>query len=232
MPKSRNINKPRFKWNAWQDAIILATYAHTSNQALCKLFACTERQLYSRAQKHGILKSKWFWQNHPTSGHVMLLPEQKRSVGRFAKGHVPFNKGRKGWCMAGAEKGWFKQGTRPKNWQPIGTTRLMREGYFEVKINTTGHKPTDWIAVHRLVWARCNGTIPKGYVVYFLDGNGQNAEITNLGCISQAQNMARNSMHQYGQEYVRIKQLQAQITRQINKHTNKENGNDQCTNAV
>ena len=231
MPKSRNINKPRFKWNAWHDAIILATYAHTSNHALCKLFGCTPIQLYSRAQKHRILKSKWFWKNHPTSGNVIQIPEYKRSVGRFTKGMVPHNKGRKGFCFKGSEKGWFAQGHRPPNWLPIGHIRkITREGYYEVKINDTGYKPTDWVPIHRLVWERCTGKpVPKGYVVYYLNGDCENYEITNLGCISKAQNMKRNSMHQYGREFVLLKQLQGQITRQINI---KEKNNEQRTGVV
>ena len=231
MPKSRNINQPRFKWSPWHDAIIAATYEHTSNHALVKVIGCTHGQLYSRAQKYKLKKSRWFWNTHPTSGHVMQMPEYKRSVGRFTKGHVPHNKGRKGFCFKGSEKGWFSTGTRPKNWLPIGHMRKMaREGYYEVKISATGYKPTDWVPVQRLVWERCTGKpVPKGCVVYYLDGNYENYEITNLGCITKAQNMMRNSMHQYGIDYVRIKQLQGQLTRQFNI---KEKQNEQCTNAV
>ena len=41
-------------------------------------------------------------------------------TGYFEKGHVPANKGRKGFYSKGSEKGWFKKGHVPYNKAHVG----------------------------------------------------------------------------------------------------------------
>lgn len=49
-------------------------------------------------------------------------------TGRFEKGHVPPNKGKKGYHSPGSEKGWFQKGHDPKNKTPIGTIHQRGDG--------------------------------------------------------------------------------------------------------
>ena len=55
-------------------------------------------------------------------------------TGHFEKNHVPANKGKKGWCASGSEKGWFKKGHRPLNSVPVGTEVMSALGYLKIKI--------------------------------------------------------------------------------------------------
>ena len=65
----------------------------------------------------------------------------------------------------------------------------------------TGHKPTDWKAVHVLVWEEHNGPLPDGHIVIFRDGNRENFEPENLMALTRAENMRRNSISRYGEDY-------------------------------
>lgn len=43
--------------------------------------------------------------------------------------------------------------------------------------------------LHRYVWEKYNGKVPKGYAVHHKDGNCQNNDISNLECISVSEHM-------------------------------------------
>ncbi len=144
-------------------------------------------------------------------------------TGHFAKGSVSHNKGKKGWCAPGSEAGWFKKGSVPANVAKVGAIRETEDGYLEIKI-----KPgiRQWKMLQRIVYERCNGKIPAGMVVSFLDGNKKNINIKNLVLFTNAENLLRNSMHQYP-ELAALVQLKSQISRQINKRIK----NEQYSNA-
>ena len=107
-------------------------------------------------------------------------------TGFFPKGHVPANKGQKGICYEGSKATQFKKGSKSANWVPIGTERIDRDGYIQVKI-TDGKLNKNWKAKHILVWETDNGPIPEGHVVIFGDRNLSNFELDNLILVSRAQ---------------------------------------------
>lgn len=109
-------------------------------------------------------------------------------TGRFEKGRVPSNKGIKGFCAPGCEKGWFPKGHIPKNHRPVGSERISKDGYIEVKVA----EPGTWKGRHRIVWEEHNGPVPKGNVVMFLDGDPLNCNIENLACVDQNTNARLN----------------------------------------
>lgn len=111
-------------------------------------------------------------------------------TGRFEKGHEPPNKGKKGVCPTGCEKGWFKKGTVPHNHRPIGSERIDKDGYVLVKVEE--HKK--WKLKHRVIWEQHNGSIPKGCVVIFLDGDIYNFDINNLALVSRNELRIMNQM--------------------------------------
>ena len=61
-------------------------------------------------------------------------------TGHFEKGHIPANKGKKGYCSPGSEKGWFKNGQMPHNHVPVGTEAMTTDGYLKIKVA----EPTLW----------------------------------------------------------------------------------------
>lgn len=135
-------------------------------------------------------------------------------TGCFEKGHVSFNKGMKGWSAKGTEATRFNKGHKPSNHRPVGSTRITRDGYTEMKM---AEGMRQWKLLQRFVWERMNGKIPKGMVLIFIDGNKQNIKITNLSLYTRVQNMQRNTLHNYPKEIAHLIQLQGAINRKINK---------------
>lgn len=75
--------------------------------------------------------------------------------------------------------------------------------------------------MHELVWVEVNGPVPANHYIVFKQGmrTTKLEEITldRLECISKAENMRRNSYHNYGPEVAKLVQLRGAISRQINK---------------
>lgn len=110
-------------------------------------------------------------------------------TGCFPKGNTPFNKGRKGYCAPGAEKGWFKEGQAPANRLPMWSERIGKDGYIEMKVPVenpyTGHK-TRFMHKHRYLWERQNGHLPEGHALKCLDGDKSNTDPSNWEAIPRA----------------------------------------------
>lgn len=113
----------------------------------------------------------------------------------FKKGNEPFNKGLKGQCAPGSEKGWFKKGSMPKNHKPVGSERIdSKDGYILIKTA----EPRTWRHKHRVIWEQHNGPVPRNHVVIFLDGDKANLDISNLALISRSE---LKIMNQRGLKY-------------------------------
>lgn len=106
-------------------------------------------------------------------------------ITRFSKGNIPHNKGLKGICAQGSEKGWFKKGHTPKNHKPVGSERISVDGYVYIKIK----EPRTWVLKHVHVYERHHGPIPQGMIVTFKDGNKQNCNIENLLLMNRSESM-------------------------------------------
>lgn len=114
-------------------------------------------------------------------------------IGRFEKGDVPHNKGRKGYCAPGSEKGHFKKGSQPWDTVPVGTIVTKADGYLWKKIDDKpGIWLQNWKQLHLLLWEEAYGPIPDGHLVIFKDGNRQNCVLENLAMISMAENAVMN----------------------------------------
>lgn len=99
---------------------------------------------------------------------------------QFKKGMTPWNKGMKGINLGGKQT-QFKKGNRPQNYLSVGSERVTRDGYAEIKIAD----PNKWKSKHAILWEQHNGPIPTGHVVIFADGNQRNITIENLLLISR-----------------------------------------------
>lgn len=104
-------------------------------------------------------------------------------TGRFEKGHKLTFSYPKGQCAPGCEKTWFKKGNIPPNHKIVGSERISKDGYIEIKTE----EPNKWELKHRVVWKKHRGEIPKSYAVLFIDGNKRNTHIDNLLLVSRAQ---------------------------------------------
>lgn len=119
--------------------------------------------------------------------------------GRFEKGHKTFNKGKK-WSdymnensQKNCRKTTFKKGNQPHNHRPVGSERITKDGYLEIKIA----EPNKWQQKHRFIYEQKFGKIPKGKKLIFLDGNRMNVVLDNLQIISNEQSLIMNQNHYF-----------------------------------
>lgn len=114
-------------------------------------------------------------------------------TGRFEKGHIPPNKGRKGYVAPGSEKGWFQKGSQPWDTVPVGTIVTKSDGYLWKKIDD---KPGDWRQnwkqLHLLIWEETHGPVPEGSMVIFKDSDRKNCAPENLALVTMAENAVMN----------------------------------------
>ena len=104
---------------------------------------------------------------------------------RFQKGHTPFSKGKK-WdeymspeSQARSRMTTFKKGDTPHNTQPLGSISIMA-GYWVMKVSHTGNQHQKWKFLHRLLWEKEKGPIPKGMNVVFRNGDRNDIRMENL----------------------------------------------------
>ena len=111
-------------------------------------------------------------------------------TGCFPKGNVSHNKGKKGVCAPGTEKGWFKKGQlsgrAAKVVKPIGTERVAKGGYLQRKVNNDMPFQRRWKFIHAINWEAVNGPIPKGHALKCRDGNRQNTDPDNWVLVPRA----------------------------------------------
>ncbi|WP_272656414.1 MULTISPECIES: HNH endonuclease signature motif containing protein [unclassified Providencia] len=125
--------------------------------------------------------------------------------GKFSKGNVPFNKGKKG--LISGNSGSFQKGHKPHNHQQIGAEALTKDGYIKVKIA----EPNKWELKHRLVWEEHNGPVPQDHVIKFIDDDKQNCDIDNLMIITMKEHAIIN--RHYSGAIAEYKQATVQLAR-------------------
>ncbi len=115
---------------------------------------------------------------------------KSKSGGRFQKGNVPANKGKKTpeKTLEKIGKTWFKPGEGGARTMQVGSLRKSSDNYWYEKIGM----PSVWKTKHTLLWEQENGAIPKGCIVRFKDGNTNNIVIENLECITRKEHIIRN----------------------------------------
>lgn len=140
--------------------------------------------------------------------------------GRFEKGQVSWNKGKKmssdqyKKCAATM----FRKGNIPANARAIGSERIDKNGYILIKIQD-GHKNKNWIRKHRYLYEQAYGKIPKGHRVIFADGNNRNFDLDNLVLISNAEEliMNRNKLFKKDKDLTKAGVTVAKILDKVNK---------------
>lgn len=149
---------------------ILENYLGRYNQELANLF---NRKFNTRVTV-GMMKS--YKANYKLNSGL---------DGRFKKGCVPFNKGRKMTPeqYEKAKKTMFSKGNIPAGHRPVGSERISKDGYIEVKVQETNK----WKLKQRIVYEANNGKIPEGSTIIFLDGNKLNCDIDNLKCVTRSE---------------------------------------------
>jgi hypothetical protein len=184
--------------------------------------------IYDQANKMGLKKSLAFMRRV----HGRVLTKAGESS-RFSAGLEPWNKGIPGSTgnHPNTQRTQFKPGRKPeeaRNYQPIGTLRICKDGYLERKITDDQSiaPARRWVGVHRLVWESVNGPVPKGMIVVFRPGMATTdpdlITIDRVELITRAENMARNTIHARSEELRELSKLKYRLTRAVNKRINHE----------
>ena len=115
-------------------------------------------------------------------------------TGQFKKGNVPHNKGKKQIEYMSQEsiertkETRFKKGNKPKNYRPVGSERITKDGYIEVKVAD----PNKWETKNKIIYKQYFGDIPEGHKIIYADGNKLNNDINNLIIVSDNEELIMN----------------------------------------
>lgn len=189
---------------------ILKHYKGTGPQAMADLLNKKFKTCYTKQQIKG------FYGNHGLNSGL---------TGRYEKGHVSHNKGKKGEYAPGSEKGWFKKEHEPHNRHPVGTIHKRADGYLWEKF---GPGINSWKPHHQLVWERANGPTPEGYVLIFKDNDRENCDLENLALVSMAESLelTRKGLRTENKELTESGILVARLNCAISKSKKKKEGTD------
>ena len=219
----RAMSRPYHTYTVEELQYIRDNYAEVSAADIAARLGVSKRTVYQLAHKMGLYKDK---------AYIIRVAREASSksthggvVTRFKPGVPSFNKGKKmeDYCtpeaIARSARTRFKAGHRPKNWRPVGSERVSKDGYIEVKMR---EGIRGWDMKHKVVWEKHNGKVPKGYKISFRDGNTQNCDISNLYLITFEELMRKNQIHNSPEEIKEVIYLRGRITREVNKQ--KRNG--------
>lgn len=214
-------------WTDDEVALLRARYAGELSRDIARALGRPVRAVHEKARKLGLRKDLAFVAE--CTRRAVAEPTHGSQRTRFGVDAPPWNKGVKGstGLHPATAANHFKpgqiMGRAAQLVLPLGTLRVTRDGTLERKVGTqSGPSHLRWRPVHRLVWESVHGPVPAGHVVAFKPGRKTTAaqDITPdaLELLTLAQNMARNSVHRkYPPELVRLVNLRAALTRQINQ---------------
>ena len=106
----------------------------------------------------------------------------------------------------------FKKGNKPKNYRPVGSERITKDGYIEVKVAD----PNKWETKNKIIYKQYFGDIPKGHKVIYADGNKLNNDINNLILVSDNEELIMNR-HKLRSENIELTKTGCLIAKVIDK---------------
>lgn len=143
---------------------------------------------------------------------------------RGSEGKAPPNKGTKGLYNVGGNRTSFRKGQPARNYKPVGSERIDRDGYTLIKVSDDGPWHKRWRHKHKVIWEEKHGPIPKGHVILFADQNKRNLDPDNLILIKQSQLSVLNKkgLLHHDAELTKTGIIMADIYRKISER--KRNG--------
>lgn len=202
-------------WTEQEIKFLKDNYSNMLTADIAKILGRPLLGVYGKANMMGIFKSKEYITKLLIHESQKLINSGKRH--QFKKGQTSHNKGKKmpAELYEKCKRTMFKPGNKPGNIKKIGATRKDIDGYTYVKI-----ADGDWRLKQRLVYENVNGSIPDDSIIIFIDKNKENFDINNLQMISQADNMLRNTIHQYPEPIQSIIKLNNKLKKKINEKQN------------
>ncbi len=215
-----SVPHPRY-WREWELDFLRRHYPEVPTEPIAAALGRPLRSVLAKAHALGLRKTRELI--------AAIASERSRRPGhggqahQFKAGLVPWNKGTKG--LVGVQPACratqFKPGTKPHTWVPVGSFRVTPDGVLERKFSDDPGPPSArWRNYAALVWEAEHGAVPKGHIVVFKPGqktvDPALVTLDRLECISRADNVRRNSVHQLPPELREIVHLRGRLTRAIN----------------
>ena len=167
-------------WTEEKKARLAELYPTKTNAEIGETFGVSKRAVQAQANTMGLYKPKAFFDGH--------------SSGRFQKGLVPANKGKKlsPEVYAKCSATMFRKGCVP------ATTKY--DGYESVRADRTGRKYVfvrvaagRFVLKHRLEWEKINGPVPKGMMLRCRNGDTLDCRPENWYPLTKAENARLNT---------------------------------------
>ena len=117
------------------------------------------------------------------------MSKERNTLGQFLKGLMPWNKGDKTFrpsIETEFKSGLSHVGDAHPSWK--GGEQLMKKDCVHVWTGNGERKRKP-----RMVYEEAHGAIPKGHVIYHIDGDKRNDSLLNLEAISRAELLKRNN---------------------------------------
>lgn len=206
------------KWTPEQVEYLVEKYPMSLAQDVADALGINLCSVYNKAYSMGLKKDKRF-AAITTSKRWQEGKHENAKKTQFTKGGVPMNKGvpQTEWMpkesILRTKKTRFKKGDTPHNYKPVGSERVNKDGYVEIKVKD----PRTWELKHRHVWRQVHGEISKGDNIQFKDGNRLNVVIENLYCIPRTDQMKVNGIYNYPPDLVRLIKTQKRLEKKLNE---------------
>ena len=165
-------------WTEEKLARLRELYPTKTNAEIAEIFGTTKRAVQARANLLGIYKPKEFYDTHDS--------------GRFKKGFVPANKGKKVSPEAyeRMKATMFRKGEQPHNTKYDGYESVMeQDGRKYVWVRLSVGK---FVQKQRLEWEKANGPIPKGMLLRCRNDDTLDCRPENWYLVTRAENAMLN----------------------------------------
>jgi hypothetical protein len=218
MTKSKGLIK---KFTAEEDNFLRENYLTLTGPKLALKLGRAEGSVYGRIKLLGLILPDLIKQERQK-----ITTENLRTEGvfsRFPKGHIPANKGKKMSpdLYEKVKATMLKKGNIPPNTKYNGCLSIRGDSkkgeYVFIRLSKC-----KWELLHRVVWEKHYGLIPKGFNVIFKDKDRFNFKINNLQLVSNRELMKLNSFLKFPEDVRDLIRAKSVLTRQINKILNNE----------
>lgn len=176
----------RYEWSKDEERYLIQNYPNHTAKEIADKLGRSERSVYFRASLLNLKKDMEFIRaiGRKAAKHPLSVAT------RFKKGNISPNKGKKlsAETYEKVKRTMFHKGCRPHNTAPVGTHRITKDGYEEVKVAEQGR----WKGLHRIVWEEAFGEIPKGSAVIFKNGDKRDVRLENLMLVSRRELLRLN----------------------------------------
>lgn len=209
-------------WTPEQLAGLRSLYPNFEADVVARVIGRDKGSVHSKANQLGIKKSAAFEEAYRQRQAQRARVDPRVVAGQFKQGLVPWNKGTHFVSGGRSAETRFKPSQAPHNTHPLGSYRFDKAGNLQQKVtDQPGNNSKRWRSVAELVWCAAHGPLPAKHIVVFKPGQRTSVleEITldRVECISQAENLRRNSWRARYPELAGVVQLKGAITRQVNR---------------